>query len=419
MVDCLINFSGFYKLSIDERLKLLKEVLTDEEIAVLKDTGALKLENADRMIENVIGAMHIPFAIATNFKINGKEKIIPMALEEPSVVAAACKAAKLCLPDGFSADADESIMIGQVQLVKLKDANKAKKELEKKKKEIIQIATSLYNGKPEFWGGVKDFAVRKIKTDRGEMLICDFLIDVKDVMGANTINTILESIAPTLEAYSEGKTRLKILSNLAIFRKVRATAVWKKEIIGEDGIEGVLDGYEFAANDKFRCATHNKGIMNGVDAVAIACGQDWRAVEAGAHSFASFGKGYAPLTKFEKTANGDLFGSIELPIAVGVFGGAIRTNPTAGIALKLLEVKTSKDLSMAMACVGLANNFAALLALSTTGIQEGHMKLHAKNVAVLAGATTPQEIDKIAETLHKEKNYSSEFAKEVLNRIKK
>lgn len=415
----MINFSGFYKLSIDERLKLLKEVLTNEEIAVLKDSGALKLENADRMIENVIGIMHIPFAIATNFKINGKEKIIPMALEEPSVVAAACKAAKLCLPEGFKAEADDSIMIGQVQIVKMPDATKAKKELDKKKKEIMQIATSLYKGKPEFWGGVTDFSVRKIKTNRGEMLICDFLIDVKDVMGANTINSILESIGPTLEAYTGGKTRLKILSNLAIYRKVRASAVWKKEIIGEEGIEGVLDGYEFAANDKFRCSTHNKGIMNGIDAVALACGQDWRAVEAGAHSFASFGKGYVPLTKFGKNENGDLIGTIELPIAVGVFGGAIRTSPTAGIALKLLEVKTAKDLSMAMACVGLANNFAALLALSTTGIQEGHMKLHAKNVAVLAGANTPEEVDRVAEAIHNAKNYSSEFAKETLEKIRR
>lgn len=416
----MTNLSGFYKLSIDERLKILKEGgnLTAEESAVLKDSGALKLENADRMIENVIGAMHLPFAIATNFKINGQEKIIPMALEEPSVVAAACKAAKLCLPEGFSADADDSIMIGQVQIVKLFDATKAKKELEKKKKEIVQIATSLYKGKPEFWGGIKDFKVRKIKTNRGEMLICDFFIDVKDVMGANTINSILESIGPTLEAYSGGKTRLKILSNLAIHRKVRAKAVWKKEVIGEEGVEGVLDGYEFAANDIFRCSTHNKGIMNGIDSVAIACGQDWRAVEAGAHSFATYEKRYAPLTKFEKNELGDLVGTIELPIAIGVFGGAIRTSPTAGIALKLLGVKSAKDLSMAMACVGLANNFAALLALSTTGIQEGHMKLHAKNVAVLAGANTPEEVDKVAEKIHEQKNYSSEFAKEILGRIR-
>jgi hydroxymethylglutaryl-CoA reductase len=414
----LANFSGFYKLSVDERLKLLKEVLADEEIAVLKDSGALKLESADRMIENVIGAMHLPFAIATNFRINGKEKIIPMALEEPSVVAAACKAAKLCQPEGFHAEADDSVMIGQIQIVRLPDAAKAKKELEKKKKEIIQLATSLYKGKPEFWGGMKDFKVRKIKTSRGEMLICDFLIDVKDVMGANTINSILESIGPTLEAYSGGKTRLKILSNLAIYRKVRASAVWKKEMIGEDGIEGVLDGYEFAANDMFRCSTHNKGIMNGIDAVAMACGQDWRAVEAGAHSFAAYGKKYVPLTKFEKDADGNLIGTIELPLAIGVFGGAIRTSPTASIALKLLGVKTAKDLSMTMACVGLANNFAALLALSTTGIQEGHMKLHAKNVAVLAGANTPQEVDAVAEKLHSEKNYSSEFAKEVLGKIR-
>ncbi|MFA6531032.1 MAG: hydroxymethylglutaryl-CoA reductase, degradative [Candidatus Micrarchaeia archaeon] len=424
----MTNFSGFYKLSVDERLKLLEGILDNEDISVLKNSGALSLDIADKMVENVIGTMHLPFAIATNFKINGKEVIIPVALEEPSVIAAACKAAKLCLPEGFTAEADDSVMIGQIQLAGFKDgksAKEAKKSLESKKAEIVKIASSLYVGNQEFWGGVKNFIVKPITTGRGEMLICEFLIDVKDVMGANTINTILEAIAPTIEAYAGfgAKSRLKILSNLAIYRKVRARAVWKKETLGEEAVEGVLDGYEFAANDVFRCATHNKGIMNGVDAVAIACGQDWRAVEAGAHSYAATKGGkensYSSLTKFEKDKNGNLVGSIEFPIAVGIFGGAIRTSPTAKIALKLLGAKNVKELEMAMACVGLANNFAALLALSTTGIQAGHMKLHARNIAVLAGALTPEEIDAVSDALFSSKNYSSEFGKEVLEKLRK
>ncbi|NYZ77647.1 hydroxymethylglutaryl-CoA reductase, degradative [Candidatus Micrarchaeota archaeon] len=415
-----MDVSGFYKLSVDERLKRIKEAagLTDEEAELLKKGGALSIGIADRMIENVVGAMHLPFAIATNFKINGKEMLIPMAIEEPSVVAGACKAAKLCLPEGFGAEGDESVMMGEVQLVNLADAAKAKKQLEAKKSEIVKIAAAAYRGNQEFWGGIKEFEVRKIKTKRGVMLICDFYIDVKDVMGANTINSILEFVSPTLEAYSGGKARLRILSNLAVRRKVRAGAVWKKEVLGEDAVEAVLDGYEFAANDIFRCATHNKGIMNGVDAVALACGQDWRAVEAGAHAYASIG-GYHPLTKFEKNKNGDLAGSIELPLAVGLFGGAINTSPTAKIALRILGAKTAKELAMAMACAGLANNFAALYALATTGIQAGHMKLHARNIAVLAGAKTPEEIDAVADEMAGKKDYSAEFAKSILGRMRR
>ncbi|MFH1221533.1 MAG: hydroxymethylglutaryl-CoA reductase, degradative [Candidatus Micrarchaeota archaeon] len=415
-----MELSGFYKLSPADRLKKVKEIakLTDEEEQLLKNSGALSMEIADRMIENVVGSMHLPFAIATNFKLNGKELLIPMALEEPSVVAGACRAAKLTLPSGFKADADDSVMVGQVQLVQLPDTAKSKKQLEAKKKEIIAIASSAYKGNASYWGGIKEFEVRKLKTKRGDMLICDFSIDVKDVMGANTVNTILEFISPTLEAYSGGKARLKILSNLAVKRKVRASAVWKKEALGEEAIEAMLDGYEFAAADIYRCATHNKGIMNGVDAVALAFGQDWRAVEAGAHAFASIG-GYHPLTKFEKTAAGDLAGSIELPLAIGLFGGAINTSPTAKIAFKILGPKTVKELAMAMACVGLANNFAALNALATTGIQAGHMKLHARNIAVLAGAATPEEIDTVSEQLAAAKDFSVDFAKSALEKVRK
>jgi hydroxymethylglutaryl-CoA reductase len=250
------------------------------------------------------------------------------------------------------------------------------------------------------------------------MVIAQFYADVVDAMGANTINTLLEAISPTVENYSGGKARLKILSNLATKRLARASATWKKSVIGEEAVEGILDAYEFAANDVYRCATHNKGIMNGIDAVALATGNDWRAIEAGAHSYASL-DGYHSLTKYGKDRNGDLVGSIDIPIASGIIGGAINTSPTAKIALKILGAKSSKDLAMAMACAGLANNFAALYALSTVGIQAGHMKLHARNIAILAGANTPEEIDRVAQMLAEKKEYSSESAKEALNNIRK
>jgi len=415
-----MNLSGFHKLSVAERLKVIKQLanLSDEESALLSESCALKIEVADKMIENVIGTMHLPFAIAANFKINGKDVLIPMALEEPSVVAGASKAAKLCLPEGFKAEADDSIMMGQVQLVNIKDAKKAKKKLQERKEEIIKKATDAYKGNPAYWGGIRDFEVELFKTKRGDMLSCNFFIDVKDVMGANTINTIMEAIAPELEKLSEGKARLRILSNLAVKRKARASAVWKKEVIGEEAIESFLDCYEFAVANIYRCATHNKGIMNGIDAVALACGQDWRAIEAGAHAYASLG-GYHPLTRYEKTREGDLKGEIELPLAVGIYGGAINTSPTAKIALKILGAKNAKDLAMAMAAAGLANNFAALYALATTGIQAGHMKLHARNIAMLAGAKTPEEIDAVAAKIYEQKNFSSDFAKRVLEEIRK
>ena len=249
------------------------------------------------------------------------------------------------------------------------------------------------------------------------MLIVYFDVDVRDAMGANTVNTVLEGVAPSIAEYVGGKPRLRILSNLAVKRKAYAQATWKKDLIGEDGVEGVLDAYEFAKNDVYRCVTHNKGIMNGIDAVALATGQDWRAIEAGAHAYASLDNHYKPLTHYEKTKDGDLMGKIELPLAAGTIGGAINTNPTAKLALKILNAQSSKQLAEAMACAGLANNFAALYALSTTGIQQGHMKLHARNIAVLAGAKTPEQIDKVAEVLANKKDFSLEAAKAALNNI--
>ena len=415
----MADFSGFYKLPIAERQKRVKEHsgLTDAEAAALGDGGALRMELADRMVENVIGAVHLPLGLATNFRINGKDIVIPMALEEPSVIAAACKAAKQALPEGFRAEADDPVMTGQVQLVDVPDMEQALRNLKGNKPEILKIASEYMKPHARYGAGVVDFRARTLPGDERSMLLVEFDINVSDAMGANMVNTTLEGVAPTLATLTEGKVRLRIITNLAMKRRVRAYAVWKKDAIGADAVEGVLDGYEFAKADIYRCSTHNKGIMNGIDAVVLATGNDWRAVEAGAHAYAAMG-GYHPLTRYERTDKGDLHGSIELPLAVATIGGAVNSSPTARAALKIMGAKTSRELAMACACVGLANNFAALAALSTVGIQSGHMKLHARNIAVIAGASTPEEIDTVAAELAEKKNFGSDFAKSVLERVR-
>ncbi|MFH1786014.1 MAG: hydroxymethylglutaryl-CoA reductase, degradative [Candidatus Micrarchaeota archaeon] len=414
----MTELSGFYKLNVDERISKIKKIanLTDDEVRLLLNSGALELEKADKIVENVIGAVHIPMGLGLNFVINGKEVIIPMAVEEPSVIAAACKAAKLTLPEGFKAEAEDSIMIGQIQVVSVKDSNQAVKNIELNRQKIMEIAHEYMKPHERYGCGAKKFEVKKLETDRGEMIIVEFQILVGDAQGANMVNTVLENVAPVLVELTEGKVRLRIISNLADKRKTKATAVWKKTVIGEEAIEGILDAYEFAKVDVYRCATHNKGIMNGIDAVVLATGNDWRSVEAGAHAYAALG-GYHSLTKYYKNENGDLVGAIELPLAVATVGPAINSSPTAKTALKIMDAKTSKQLAMAMACVGLANNVAALMALSTEGIQKGHMKLHARNVAMYAGANQ-DEIDNVAEILSSEKNFDVEYAKKVIQKIR-
>jgi hydroxymethylglutaryl-CoA reductase len=267
--------------------------------------------------------------------------------------------------------------------------------------------------------GVRDFKAKELQTGRGGMIIVDFHIAVGDAQGANMVNTTLEGVAPLVERLcgKGARARLRIVSNLATERKARASAVWRKDVIGEDTVEGVLDAYEFAKNDVHRCSTHNKGIMNGVDAVALATGNDWRSIEAGAHTFAALG-GYHPLTEYHKDKHGNLVGSIELPLAAAIVGPAVSGSPTAKTALKIMGVKSSRELAMAMACVGLANNFAALAALSTVGIQQGHMKLHARSIAIYAGASA-DEADKVADMLAKEKDFNIERAKEILEGMRK
>ncbi|MDO8647396.1 MAG: hydroxymethylglutaryl-CoA reductase, degradative [Candidatus Diapherotrites archaeon] len=412
----------FYKKTLDERLQILKETtgLSDEDLAQLKKYSALDFETANRMIENVIGTFALPFGIATNFIINGRELLIPMAIEEPSVIAAASNAAKLSRSTGgFKAKASDPIMIGQILLVNAKNPEKAIKELMINKQKLIEFANSKDPVLCKITGGAKDLQVRKLH----KMLVVHLLVNCGDAMGANAVNTMLEGIAPKIEELTGAIARAKILSNLAVHRTVHAECIWSKkeleestkgQVKGEDVVEAILQMFDFAEQDPFRATTHNKGIMNGIDAVVLATGNDWRAIEAGAHSFASFGKHqYSSLTKYSKTKEGDLQGEINIPMAVGLVGGATKTHPIAKISLKILDVQTASELAEIIASVGLAQNFAAIRALATEGIQAGHMKLHAKNVAVNAGASK-EMVDKIAEQMIAEKSVNAQRAQELL-----
>ncbi len=403
----------FYERPLGDRLGIVKEFggLSEEDVTQLQKYGALDFETANRMIENVVSTFALPMGIATNFVINDKPCLVPFAIEEPSVVAAASNAARLSA--GFEAKATEPIMIGQIQVVNIKKPKKALKDVLKHKKEILGKANAGDSTLVKFGGGAINIEGKEIKTSRGKMVVFHLLVDVRDAMGANAVNTMCERIAPMIEELTRGIARLRIISNLAVHRTVKAKSVWKKESIGEEWIEAILDAYEFAANDEHRACTHNKGIMNGIDAVVIATGNDFRAVEAGAHAYAARSGKYRPLTKYYKDKNDDLVGEIELPMAVGLVGGATKTHPLAKINVKLLGVKTANELAEIIASVGLAQNFAALKALATEGIQRGHMRLHAKNIAATAGATE-NKIDEIAAKMVEEKNISVSRAKEIM-----
>ncbi len=423
------NFDGFYKKTIKERQEILSKeyALTIEEKNTLLKESNLPLSNADKMIENVVGTFSLPYGIATNFVIDGKEYLVPFVLEEPSVVAAASNAAKLS--SGFSTSSDEPVMIGQIQLVKMKNAKSALKKILDSKKEILAEAEKVDSVLVKFGGGPRDLKGEVLKTTRGEMIELQLLVDVRDAMGANAINTMTEKITPLVEKISGGKALLRIISNLAIHRKARASTIWTKEklegsgqfgLSGEQIIENILDAYEFAISSPFRAATHNKGIMNGIDALTIATGNDFRGVEAGVHSFAAYkekGK-YLPLTKYYKNKKGDLVGEIELPIVLATIGGTAKLNPMAQLSLKILGVKNSKELTSIAACVGLAQNFAALRALATVGIQQGHMKLHARALAAGAGASE-NEIDKVAEEMITSKEINQAKAEEIIKKLRK
>lgn len=411
---------NFHKLAIDERLKIVKTScgLSEEEVNILKDSGGLKLEEADRMIENLVGAFSIPVGIAVNFLINGKDYLIPMAIEEPSVVAAASNAARIARDGGgFHATSTEPIMIAQVQLVGVGDPFRAKVAILSKKEEILKIANEQDPMLVGLGGGAKDIEVRVLDSIMGQMVIVHILVDTKDAMGANVVNTMAEAVSQRIRELAGGGTvYLRIISNLAVHRIARAWALFPCEAVGgEDAVEGILYAHAFALADPYRCATHNKGIMNGIAAVVQATGNDTRAIEAGAHTYASINGKYSPLTSWERNNNGDLVGSIEVPVAVGTIGGATR-HPQAKVNLKILGVRSSRELGEVLAAVGLAQNFAAIRALATVGIQKGHMRLHACNIAAMAGAKGAL-IDKVAEIIVKEKKIRVDRAREVLEEL--
>ena len=413
---------GFHKLSIDERLRVVKDFasLTPEEINMLRSGKPLPIELADRMIENVVGILGIPLGVATNFLINGRDYLIPMAIEEPSVVAAASNAAKMLRAGGgIKSLATESLMISQIQIAKVPSPHTAKFTILERKKELMDVANSTNPLLIKLGGGVKDVEVRILDSPADPIVVVHLIVDVKDAMGANTVNTMAEAVAPLLEKWTGGKVYLRIISNLADRRLVRAWGKVPKDILGgEDVVEGIIYAWAFAAADPYRAATHNKGIMNGVIAVALATGQDTRALEAGAHAYAARTGKYSPLSVWEKDKNGDLVGYLEMPMAVGIVGGAVKVNPVAKISLKILGVSTAKELSEIMGAVGLAQNLAALKALATEGIQRGHMKLHARQLAITAGARG-EEVDLVVKEMIKRGEVRLDVAENILNQLRK
>ncbi len=411
---------GFYKLSVRERLERVRRLagLTEEEANVLANTGGLPGDVANRMIENVVGGMTLPLGIATNFRINGKDYVVPMALEEPSVVAAASNAAKIArVKGGFKVTNTGPVMIGQIQTVGVPDPRGASKRLRARKKELLAKANEQDPMLVSLGGGAKDLNVKVIETLKGPMVIVELFVNCGDAMGANAVNTMAEAVAPLVEEISEGKVYLRIISNLADRRLVRASAVFEKAAVGgEEVVDGVVYAYAFAEADPYRCATHNKGVMNGVVAVALACGQDTRALEAGAHSYAARSGAYKPLTTWRKNKDGDLVGSLEMPMAVGLVGGAAKVHPAAKANVKILGIMTATELAEVMGAVGLAQNFAALRALASEGIQRGHMKLHAKNIAASVGATGKM-VDLVADQLVAERKIRMDRAKEIFDEL--
>ena len=414
------KISGFYKLSPAERLKLVQDFsnLSKEEVDAIQNFSGLKLTDADRMVENVIGLMSVPLGIAVNFLINDTDYLIPMAIEEPSVIAAASNAARIArLGGGFQASNTGPVMIGQIQTVDIEDPYGGKMSILESKNTILEKANEQDPILVKLGGGAKDVSADVIDSIIGPMVVTNLLVDCRDAMGANAVNTMAEAVAPLIEEITGGKVNLRIISNLASERLVRSKAIFPKEALGgEEVVVGVVAAYAFAAADPYRCATHNKGIMNGVSAVALATGQDTRALEAGAHSFAAISGEYLPLTTWEQNEKGDLVGTIEIPMAVGLIGGATAVHPVAKACKKILGIKSAVELGEVMASVGLAQNLAALRALSSEGIQKGHMKLHARNLAISAGAKG-KVIDNVTTKMIEEQKVRFDRAKELVDEI--
>lgn len=419
---------NFRALPPAQRLAAIADAagLTPEERQQLAEPGALGLDRADGMIENVIGAFELPLGVAGNFQVNGRDVLVPMAVEEPSVVAAASFMAKLARENGgFETSSTRPLMRAQVQVLGLTDPHGARVALLRERERIVKLANSRDQVLIGLGGGCQDIEAHVFAdTPRGPMLVLHLIVDVRDAMGANTVNTMAEAVAPLVEEITGGTVRLRILSNLADLRLSRARVrltpqtLDTKDRSGAEIIEGVLDAYVFAATDPYRAATHNKGIMNGIDPVIVATGNDWRAVEAGAHAYACRDGRYTSLTHWEKDASGALVGTLEMPMPVGLVGGATKTHPLARLALKIMAVRSAQELGEIAVAVGLAQNLGALRALATEGIQRGHMALHARNIALTVGAVGA-EIDQLARRMAEEKDVRADRALALLEELRK
>ncbi|MFY3192901.1 hydroxymethylglutaryl-CoA reductase, degradative [Achromobacter xylosoxidans] len=419
---------NFRALTPAQRLAAIADAagLTPEEHQQLAEPGALGLDRADGMIENVIGAFELPLGVAGNFQVNGRDVLVPMAVEEPSVVAAASFMAKLARENGgFETSSTRPLMRAQVQVLGLTDPHGARVALLRERERIVKLANSRDQVLIGLGGGCQDIEAHVFAdTPRGPMLVLHLIVDVRDAMGANTVNTMAEAVAPLVEEITGGTVRLRILSNLADLRLSRARVrltpqtLDTKDRSGAEIIEGVLDAYVFAATDPYRAATHNKGIMNGIDPVIVATGNDWRAVEAGAHAYACRDGRYTSLTHWEKDASGALVGTLEMPMPVGLVGGATKTHPLARLALKIMAVRSAQELGEIAVAVGLAQNLGALRALATEGIQRGHMALHARNIALTVGAVGA-EIDQLARRMAEEKDVRADRALALLEELRK
>ena len=413
----------FYEISPAERLQRLKDEfnLETEQINAFSGETGLTLQQADHMIENVVGTYALPMAVAQHFLINGREVPVPMVVEEPSIVAAASYMARLARAGGgFVASASAPEMIGQMQILDIPDLQNASIALEAARAELLAEADQIDPLLNKLGGGARDLQVRLIEDSPiGSFLVVHLIMDVRDAMGANTVNTALERLAPRVEHITGGRVLLRILSNLADRRLAKAEcripleSLAFGEFAAEDVRDRIIEAWAFAEADPYRAATHNKGIMNGVDAVVLATGNDWRAVEAGAHAYAARSGRYTSLSTWSKGADGSLLGSLEMPMAVGIVGGATRVHPGASAAVQVMGVKTAAELAQVIVSVGLAQNLGALRALATEGIQRGHMTLHARQVAAAAGA--PQDkIAALAEQMVKEGNVHIQRALEIL-----
>ncbi len=422
------RISGFYQLNPFERLQAVKSFdgLNDDDLRSLHGgNGALSVERADKMIENVVGTFNLPLGVATNFQINGRDLLVPMVVEEPSIVAGASYAAKLVRDGGgFQTSSTLPLMIGQIQLVNIRDPQRARFDILARRDELLAVANRQSTSLVALGGGAKDVEVNLFETSpMGPMMVVHLIVDCRDAMGANAINSMAEAVAPLLEQISGGRAYLRILSNLSDRRLSRAKAVVPSASLARDGIsgdeviEGILWAYAFAAVDPYRAATHNKGILNGIDPVLVATGNDWRAIEAGAHAYAARSGRYTSLSIWEKDDAGNLVGTIEMPLAVGIVGGATKVHPAAQSSLKLLQVKSASDLAEVCVAVGLASNLAAMRALATEGIQKGHMGLHARQIAMAAGAHG-SEVDDVASRMVEERVIKPARAEALLAEVR-